>query len=122
MPILTAYRDGYDDGYFKGDLAPEPMYKGQDLVNYHRGKEQGKIDWSVGLNPDSTRGEMIEQRPTMLNDFIHAAWMMEDGGSFARHIGSAYMFADADNRKILREAFPVLFHDHFNKYLREQQA
>lgn len=63
----------------------------------------------------------LPRRPVSDNDFLHAAWMMQDGGSFADCMGAAYMAADPQNRARLRAAFPDLFTQYFNKYLKENQ-
>lgn len=57
-------------------------------------------------------------RPVSDNDFLHAACMMDQGGSFADAIGTAYIAADLQNRARLRAAFPDLFTRFFNDYLR----
>lgn len=57
-------------------------------------------------------------RPVTDNDFLHAACMMDQGGSFADAIGTAYIAADPSNRIRLRVAFPELFTQHFSEFLR----
>lgn len=57
-------------------------------------------------------------RPLSDNDFLHAACMMDCGGSFASKIGDAYLAADPQNRARLRAAFPDLFTRYFNEYMR----
>jgi hypothetical protein len=56
-------------------------------------------------------------RPSNDNDYLHAAWMMEEGGSFAAAIGDAYIAADPQNRARLRAAFPDLFTQFYNKWV-----
>lgn len=58
-------------------------------------------------------------RPQTNNEFLQAAWTMEEGGSFADAIGTAYIAADPQNRARLRAAFPDLFTQYFNEYLRK---
>jgi len=55
-------------------------------------------------------------RPVSDNDFLHAACMMDQGGSFADAIGTAYLAADPQNRARLRATFPDLFTQFFGKY------
>lgn len=62
----------------------------------------------------------IPIRPISDNDFLHAACMMDKGGSFAQAIGIAYFAADPQNRARLRAAFPDLFTNYFNAYMKEQ--
>lgn len=62
----------------------------------------------------------IPIRPLSDNDFLHAAWMMDKGGSFSEAIGTAYIAADPQNRQRLRAAFPDLFTKYFNEYLKEK--
>lgn len=57
-------------------------------------------------------------RPVTDNEFLHAACMMDQGGSFAEAIGTAYIAADPQNRARLRAAFPDLFTRYHNEYLR----
>jgi len=57
-------------------------------------------------------------RPQTNNEFLQAAWTMEEGGSFADAIGTAYIAADPSNRARLRAAFPDLFTQYFNEYRR----
>lgn len=57
-------------------------------------------------------------RPITDNEFLHAACMMDQGGSFAEAIGTAYIAADPQNRARLRAAFPDLFTRYFNEYMR----
>ncbi len=59
----------------------------------------------------------LVQRPSNDNDYLHAAWVMEEGGSFAAAIGDAYIAADPQNRARLRAAFPDLFTQFYNLYL-----
>jgi hypothetical protein len=60
-------------------------------------------------------------RPVTDNDFLHAACMMDQGGSFADAIGTAYIAADPQNRARLRAAFPDLFTQYFNEYRRRHE-
>lgn len=60
----------------------------------------------------------LPTRPVNDNDFLHAACMMDQGGSFADAIGTAYIAADPHNRVRLRVAFPELFTQHFQEYRR----
>ncbi len=61
---------------------------------------------------------VLTPRPTTDNDFLHAACIMDMGGSFAGAIGEAYIAADPQNRARLRAAFPDLFTQFFNEHLR----
>ena len=39
-------------------------------------------------------------------EFWTAEAMMREGGGFVRRLGAAYRYADPDNRRKIREAFP----------------
>jgi len=76
--------------------------------------------WAYSTEEKEMKDNLIHltARPINNNDFLHAACMMESGGSFADAIGTAYIAADPQNRARLRAAFPDLFTQFFNEYLR----
>jgi hypothetical protein len=56
------------------------------------------------------------------DQYLQAARLMEQyGGSFARHVASAYIYADSDNQRKLLSAFGDLFERYHRDFSEEKQ-
>ena len=63
----------------------------------------------------------LPARPQSDDDFLHAAQLMEQmGGGFASCIARAYYAADRHNEERLKAAFPDLFTNYYNEWLRQR--
>lgn len=54
---MTAYKQGYLSGYHFGDIAPNPIHRGEELRQYWRGFEQGEIDRAMGVYNEREKNE-----------------------------------------------------------------
>lgn len=98
---------------------------GKNFASIGKGLSRVRLteQWVFSTKEKEVKDNIVELtiRPETNNDFLQAAWTMEEGGSFADAIGTAYIAADPQNRARLRAAFPDLFTQYFNEYRRRNK-